>query len=140
QRQTVGGPAIQTGMSDSNQTPIQEAVSLITISAILAAVGCYAGAIQDAPGLAPAVFWFASLAYTWVPTLSLLRGAQVPVLLGSLMFGAGVFVGGIPFAALLAAWLSKAQLKNVERHTLRLKRNRTSLQRKNRSRDDFIAH
>jgi hypothetical protein len=127
-------------MSDPNQTPIQEVVSLITILAILAAVGCYAGAVQDVPVLAPAVFWAASLAYTWLPVLSLLRGAQASVLVGSAMVGATVFVWAIPFAGLLAAWLAKAQLQNVERHTLRLKRNRASLQQKNRSRDDFIAH
>ena len=127
-------------MSDANQTPIQEAVSLITILAILAAVGCFAGAVQDAPGFASTVLWVADLVYSWLPALSVLRGAQVPVLVGSAMIGAAVFVCAIPFAALLAAWLSKAQLQNVERHTLRLKGNRASLQRKNRSRDDFIAH
>src|SRR5262245_54155873 len=119
-------------MSDSNQTPIQEAVSLITILAILSGVGCYAGAVQDAPGLAPGVLWAASLVYAWLPALSILRGVQVPVLVGSAMIGATVFVCGIPFAGLLAVWLSKAQLQSVERHTARLKRNRASLQRKNR--------
>jgi hypothetical protein len=121
-------------MSDPNQTPVQEAVSLITILAILAAVGCYAGAIQDAPGLAPAVLWVADLVYVWLPALSLLRGAQVPVLVGSAVIGIAVFVCGIPFAALLAGALAKAQLQNIERHTLRLKRNRARLQRKARSR------
>jgi hypothetical protein len=126
-------------MSDPNQTPVQEAVSLITILAILAALGCYAGAVQDAPGLAPSVFWVASLANTWLPALSVLGGAQAPILVGSAIIGATVFVCGIPFAGLLAAWLAKAQLQNVEQHTLRLKRNRASLQRKTRSHDDFIA-
>jgi hypothetical protein len=64
----------------------------------------------------------------------------VPILAGSAVIGAALFVCAIPFAGLLAAWLSKAQLQNVERHTARLKRNRASLQRKDRSRDDFIAH
>ena len=136
----MGREAFQTNMSDPNQTPVQEAVSLITILAILAAVGCYAASVQNAPGLAPAVLWVAGLVYTWLPALSLLRGGQVPILAGSALIGAALFVCAIPFAGLLAAWLSKAQLQNVERHTARLKRNRASLQRKDRSRDDFIAH
>jgi hypothetical protein len=127
-------------MNDSNQTPVQEAVSSITILAILAAVGCYAGVAQNLPGLTPCVLCIAGLAYAWLPALSLLRGAQVPLLVGSAMIGAIVFVCAIPFAGLLAAWLAKAQLQNVERDTIRLKKNRASLQRKNRSSDDFIVH
>jgi hypothetical protein len=126
-------------MNDGNQTPVQEAVSLITILAILVSVGCYAGAAHNVPGLTPGVLWIAERVYGWLPALSALRGAQIPILLGSAMFGLGLFVCAIPFAGLLAGALAKAQLQSFERHTVRLKRNRVRLQRKSRSRDDFIV-
>jgi hypothetical protein len=126
-------------MNDNNQTPLQEAVSLITIAAILAAVGCYIGATQNAPGVTAGVLWLASLVCTWLPALTVLQAPQMPLLIGSAAVGLTLFVCGIPFASLLAAWLSSAQLQNVERHTARLKRNRAKLQRKARSRDDFIV-
>ena len=54
------------------------------------------------------MLWVAGLVYTWLPALSLLRGGQVPILAGSAVIGAALFVCAIPFAGLLAAWLSKA--------------------------------
>jgi hypothetical protein len=126
-------------MNDGNQTPLQEAVSLITIVAILAAVGCYAGAAQNVPGLTPGVFWIASLVYAWLPVLSVLQTPQMPILIGSAAVGLALFVCTIPFASLLAGALGKAQLQNVERHMIRLKKNRAKLQRKARARDNFIV-
>ena len=49
-------------MNDSQQTPLKEATSLITIAAILAAVGCYVAAAQNMPVFAPGVLWIASQA------------------------------------------------------------------------------
>jgi len=69
-----------------------------------------------------------------------LHGAQIPLLVGSGTVGLAVFLFGIPLAPLLAAGLARAQLQNVERSTVRLKKNRASLQKKERSRDDFIVH
>ena len=132
--------AIQTSMSDANQTPLQEAISIITIGAILVAVGCYAGAIQNVPGLAPGVLWIASQMYGWWPVLNALHGAQIPILVGSATVGGALFLFGIPLAPLLAARFAKAQLQNVERSTARLKKNRASLQKKERAKDDFMVH
>jgi hypothetical protein len=126
-------------MSDGDQTPVQEAVSLITIVTIVAAVGCYTGAAQNVPGLTPGVLWIARLVYTWLPALTALQAPQLPILVGSATVGLALFVCGIPFAGLLAGAFSKAQLQNVERHTAKLKRNRAKLQKKARSRDDFIV-
>ena len=109
-------------MSDASQTPLAEAVSIITIGAILVAVGCYAGAIQNVPGLAPGVLWIASQMYGWWPALNALNGAQIPILVGSATVGGALFLFGIPLAPLLAARFAKAQLQNVERSTARLKR------------------
>jgi hypothetical protein len=127
-------------MSDANQTPLQEAVSTITIGAILVAVGCYAGAVQDVPGLTAGVLWIAGLVFTWCPALNELQGGQIPSLVGSATVGVALFLFGIPLAPLLAGRFARAQLQNVERDTARLKKNRASLQKKERAKDDFIVH
>jgi hypothetical protein len=44
-------------MNDAHQTPLQEAISFLTIAAILVAVGCYAVAAQNIPVASPALFW-----------------------------------------------------------------------------------
>ena len=127
-------------MSDPSQTPLKEATSLITIAAILVTVGCYAGVVQNVPGLAPGVLWLAGLVYEWCPALNALHGAQIPLLVGSATVGLTVFLFGIPLAPLLAGRFARAQLENVERSTVRLKKNRASLQKKERAKDDFIVH
>ena len=127
-------------MSDPSQTPLKEATSLITIAAILVTVGCYAGVVQNVPGLAPGVLWLAGLVYEWCPALNALHGAQIPVLVGSATVGLALFLFGIPLAPLLAGRFARAQLENVERSTVRLKKNRASLQKKERAKDDFIVH
>ena len=127
-------------MSDTSQTPLKEATSLITIAAILVTVGCYAGVVQNVPGLAPGVLWLAGLVYEWCPALNALHGAQIPLLVGSATVGLVVFLFGIPLAPLLAGRFARAQLENVERSTVRLKKNRASLQKKERAKDDFIVH
>ena len=127
-------------MSDTSQTPLKEATSLITIAAILVTVGCYAGAAQNVPGLAPGVLWLAGLVYEWCPALNALHGAQIPLLVGSATVGLVVFLFGIPLAPLLAGRFARAQLENVGRSTVRLKKNRASLQKKERAKDDFIVH
>ena len=134
------GKAIQAIMSDPNQTPLKEATSLITIGAILVAVGCYAGAAQKVPGLAQAVFWISGKVYGWLPALNVLHGSQIPLLVGSATVGAVVFLFGIPLAPFLAGRFARAQLQNVERHTVRLKKNRASLQKKERAKEDFVVH
>jgi hypothetical protein len=127
-------------MSDPSRTPLKEATSLITIAAILVTVGCYAGAAQNVPGLAPGVLWLASLVYEWCPVLNALQGAQIPILVGSATVGLAVFLFGIPLAPLLAGRFARAELENVERSTVRLKKNRANLQKKERAKDDFIVH
>jgi len=127
-------------MSDTSQTPLKEATSLITIAAILVTVGCYAGVVQNVPGLAPGVLWLAGLVYEWCPALNALHGAQIPLLVGSATVGLVVFLFGIPLAPLVAGRFARAQLENVGRSTVRLKKNRASLQKKERAKDDFIVH
>jgi hypothetical protein len=46
-------------MNNVQETPIQEAVSIITIAAIWIAVGAYVAALKNVPLLSPAPFWMA---------------------------------------------------------------------------------
>jgi hypothetical protein len=48
-------------MSDPHQTPLQEAISFLTIAAILVSVGCYVAALQNIPVASPTLFWVASM-------------------------------------------------------------------------------
>ena len=62
------------------QTPFQEAISLITIVAILVGVGAYMAALENVPLLSPALFWVALQVYQLFPALMRLPGDQVPML------------------------------------------------------------
>jgi hypothetical protein len=58
----MGGQKIQAKMSNSNgsETPLQDAVSIITIISILASIGCYVAALNQVPVITPAL-WVVSL-------------------------------------------------------------------------------
>jgi len=124
-------------MADGNQSPLQEARSIITISAILVAVVCYVCAIKKAPVISPALFWIATLIYNWLPVLSRMPGEQIPILVASAAVGGGLWILGMPLAGPLAAWFSADQLGRLEQQTLKLKRNRTRIQKRRRDRDQF---
>jgi hypothetical protein len=124
-------------MTDGNQSPLQEARSIITISAILVAVVCYVCAIKNAPVISPALFWLATQIYTWLPMLSRMPGEQIPMLVSSAAVGGGLWILGMPLAGPLAAWFSAGQLGRLEQQTLKLKRNRTRIQKRRRDRDQF---
>ena len=89
-------------MNDAHQTPLQEAISFLTIAAILVAVGCYAAAAQNIPAASPALFWVASTVYHWLPGLNEISAPQMPMLISAATVGGAFFVMGIPFAGLLA--------------------------------------
>ena len=124
-------------MTDANQSPLQEARSIITISAILVAVVSYVGAIKNAPLISPALFWLATLIYNWLPMLSCMPGEQIPMLVSSAAVGGGLWIVGMPLAGPLAAWFSAGQLGRLEQQTLKLKRNRARIQKRRRDRDQF---
>ena len=89
-------------MSDRPETPQQEAVSLISIAAILIAVGCYVACLKNVPILSPSLFWVATLVYTWFPQLNALNGPQMPFLVAAATVGCAFFVLTVPFAGPLA--------------------------------------
>ena len=126
-------------MSDPHETPLQEAISFITIAAILVAVGCYVAAVQNVPVASPALFWVASIIYHWVPGLNAISAPQMPMLVSAATVGGAFFVVGIPFAGLLATWFSSAQMANLERQTAKLQRNRARIQKQRRDRDRYDA-
>jgi hypothetical protein len=124
-------------MTDGHQSPLQEARSIITISAILVAVVCYLGAIKNAPVISPALFWLATQMYHWLPVLSQMPGEQIPMLISSAAVGGGLWIAGMPLAGPLAAWFSAGQLGRLEHQTQKLKRNRARIQKRRRDRDRF---
>ena len=124
-------------MNDAHQTPLEEAISFLTIAAILVAVGCYAAAAQNVPVASPALFWIASTVYHWFPGLSTIKATQMPMLISAAAVGGTFFVVGIPFAGLLATWFSSAQIATLERQTIKLQRNRARIQKQRRDRDSY---
>ena len=124
-------------MTDGNQSPLQEARSIITISAILVAVVCYLGATKNVPVISPALFWLATQIYHWLPVLSRIPGEQIPMLISSAAVGGGLWIVGMPLTAPLAAWFSAGQLGRLEHQTQQLKRNRARIQKRLRDRDRF---
>ena len=126
-------------MSEPHQTPLQEAISFVTIGAILVGVSCYIAAQQNVPIASPALFWVASMVYHWVPGLNAIGAPQMPMLVGAAAIGVSFFVVGIPFAGLLGTWFSNAQIAEVERQIVKLQRNRGRIQRRRRDRDRYDA-
>lgn len=124
-------------MNDSTQTPIQEAVSLITIFALLITVGCYLVAMNNVPVLSPFLFWVATQAYHFFPALSYLRSPQIPMLVSAVAVGGAVWLVGLPFASLMAVWFNQSQMAGLERQTVRLKRNRARIVKRRRDKDGF---
>jgi hypothetical protein len=127
-------------MSDTPQTPLQEAISFLTIGAILVAVACYVAATQNVPVASPALFWVASMVYHCFPGLHALRAPQIPMLVGAAPVGGAFFVVGIPFAGLLATWFSSAHMASLERQTAKLRRNRIRIQKRYRDREGYDAN
>jgi len=126
-------------MNDAHQTPLEEAISFLTIAAILVAVGCYSAAVQNVPVASPALFWVASTVYHWFPGLNAIGAPQMPMLVSAAAVGGTFFVVGMPFAGLLATWFSSAQIANLERQTAKLQRNRARIQKQRRDRDRYDA-
>jgi len=126
-------------MSDStgSQTPLQEAISIITIASILISVGCYLAAINQVPIITPALWWVAWRVYEFLPALARLPGTQVPVLAASAAAGIAFFVFTIPFSYWLAGVFARAGYVSMDRQTAQLKRFREKRKNYKRNRDDF---
>jgi hypothetical protein len=119
------------------ETPIQEAISIITIAAILLGVGCYAAAVNNVPVISAGLFWIAEQVYAFFPALNRLTSPQIPMLVAAATVGGVVWIVGLACAAPLAAWLSSGYIAGLERQTTKLKRNRARIQKRRRERDGF---
>jgi hypothetical protein len=122
---------------NEQQTPIQEAISIITIAALLVAVGCYVSGLNRVPFLAFALLCVADEVYKLFPWFAYLRAPQIPLLVASAAVGYAFWLIGLAFAGLLAQWFSASQLAGIERQTARLKRNRAKIQQARRDWDKF---
>lgn len=120
------------------QTPEQEAASLISIAAVLVAVVCYLGADRDTPVVTDGVLFFAYLVYGFFPQLESLQGGiQLEILSGALAIGLVVWLIGLAFVTSLANWFSRSSIGELDRQTNRLKRNRARIQKSKRDKDSF---
>jgi hypothetical protein len=125
-------------MIESQQTPLREAMSLVVIVAILAAVGAYVGATYSFPGVSDLVLWISTMMFSAFPALTVFNNS--PAFVGCATIGTTFFVCGMPLAQLIAMNLARTQVANIERNTRRLKRNRKAIQKKERAKYDFIVH
>jgi hypothetical protein len=119
------------------QTPFQEAISLITIVAILVGVGAYLAALKNVALLSPALFWVAVQVYQLFPALTHLPGDQVPMLVAAASIGTLFFIFTIPLAYWLAGAFSRAGISSMDRQTLRLKRIRNTIKKRRIDNDRF---
>jgi uncharacterized Tic20 family protein len=60
------------------QTPYQEAVSVICIASVLVGLGCYIAAINEVPFVSAFLFTVAVQVYHRLPVLNALRAPQAP--------------------------------------------------------------
>ena len=119
------------------QTPYQEAVSVICIASVLVGLGCYIAAINEVPFVSAFLFTVAVQVYHRLPVLNALRAPQAPMLVAALMIGTVFFIFTIPLAYWLAGVFSRAAIKRMERQTARLKRLRIERKIRGRNDDDF---
>src|SRR5271165_3132791 len=122
---TISSGRTMNGGDGNPQTPFQEAISLITIVAILVGVGAYMVALKNVPLLSPA--------------LLRLPGSQVPMLVAAASVGTVFFIFTIPLAYWLAGVFSRAGISSMDRQTLRLKRMRNTSKKIMRDKDKFDA-
>ena len=125
------------GADGNPQTPFQEAISLITIVAILVGVGAYMVALKNVPLLSPALFWVSVQVYQLFPALTRLPGSQVPMLVAAASVGTVFFIFTIPLAYWLAGVFSRAGISSMDRQTLRLKRMRNASKKRMIDNDKF---
>ncbi|MBV8140484.1 MAG: hypothetical protein JO279_02225 [Verrucomicrobia bacterium] len=124
---------------DKPETPVQEAMSLISITAILIGVGSYVACLQNTPLASPALFWVAQAVYHCFPALNAMAAPQMPYLVASGTVGCVFFVLTVPFAGLLASWMAQAGIAGIERSTIKLQKARTKIRKRRRDRDGFSA-
>jgi hypothetical protein len=118
---------------------MQEAVSIVSIAAILVGVGCYCAAVNHVPLLSLILFWIATQVYQFFPALNRLNVAQAPMLVAAAAVGIAFFILAIPLAPALANVFSRAGISNLDRQTFKLQKQRASIKKTKRDRNEFVA-
>ena len=126
-------------MDGNANTPLQEAISIITIVAMLVAVGCYCAELGNLPILAPCLLWLAVQGYYLLPALNNLPGSQATLLVGATIVGITFFIVSLPLAPLLAALFARQGIANIERQTRVLRTRREKVRKVERNRDRFLV-
>ena len=127
-------------MPNQAESPVQEAVTFITIGAILIAALCFVGGTNGWPVLTPVLASVAELIYMHFPALSGLKSPKIPLLISAATVGCTVWLLGIPFSGLIAQGFSSGQVAQMERQTAKLKKNRARIKSRQRRADDFTAY
>jgi hypothetical protein len=127
-------------VSEKPQTQFEEALAIITITALLLGAGAYIAAINNWPVLSPILYWVALQTYRFIPVLANYHFAQAPYVVSAIVVGGLFFCLTIPFTHVLANAFSRAGISNLERQTARLKKHRAKLKKRRRDDDDFIVN
>jgi hypothetical protein len=135
----MGSSQIQAKMSDStgSQTPLQEAVSIITIATILISVGCYLAAIHRVPVITSGLWWVAERTYEFFPALARLPGAKMPILAASAAGGSRSLCSRFPSPTGWQACSPGLATRAWTARQRQLKRFREKRKNYKRNRDDF---
>jgi hypothetical protein len=120
-------------MNDQPQSPTQEAISVVTIAAILVALCLYAGASDNLPIVTPFMAWVIYKVEPFTPTVF----QSHPLMVAAAFIGGFVFIVGLAFAPMIANWFNQSQIGAIEQHQYRLKRTRDRVTRARRAKDDF---
>jgi hypothetical protein len=127
-------------VSEKPQTQFEEALAIITITALLLEAGAYIAAINNWPVLSPILYWVALQTYRCIPVLANYHFANAPYVVSAVAVAGIFFCLTIPFTHLLANAFSRAGISDLEKQTARLKKHRAKLKKQRRADDDFIVN
>jgi hypothetical protein len=124
-------------MNDQHESPMQEAISYVTIVAVIIGAALFYAGMHDVPVLSWALYHVAVWIYALVPALGGLRYPQVPALAAAATVAFLFWIVGVCCAAKIANWISQGQLATIDRQTARLQKSRAKIQARRRMKDGF---
>src|SRR5260370_38588146 len=126
-------------MNEQQESPIQKAISYITIAAvIIGAVLFYAG-MHNVPVLSWALYHVAVWIYVLIPALLGLRYPQVPALAAAATVAFLFWIIGVGCAGKVANLISQGQLEGIGKQRAQLKKNRAKIQGPRRAQDGLYV-
>jgi hypothetical protein len=124
-------------MNDQHESPMQEAISFVTIAAVIIGAALFYAGMHDVPVVSWALYHVAVWIYTLLPALRGLRYPQVPALAAAATVAFLFWIIGACCAGKIANWISQGQLASIDRQTARLQKNRARIQARRRAKDGF---